>query len=207
MVYAPPLISDRNEELRKTAINNQLQTCKSSPSKTRVEMLNNVNKTMAPREKGVASSHTEEAHRPSLSYASLIAQSIFASKEKKLTLHEIYEFISNAYPYFELRKSSSWQNSVRHNLSVNRCFQKDMEVFPNGKKIVRWKINPDFANSFTSDGTYLSPRKKFNTTGKLMKRVRNSNRLKNGQKLLTLRRSSRLVRQLCNKLVVVLVHL
>ncbi|KAF8433217.1 hypothetical protein L210DRAFT_962107 [Boletus edulis BED1] len=61
--------------------------------------------------------------RPELSYAALIGQAILSSPEHRLTLQEIYDWITIVYPYFQ-RNEATWMNSIRHVLSTTVCFRK-----------------------------------------------------------------------------------
>ncbi|CAF3082531.1 unnamed protein product [Rotaria sp. Silwood2] len=59
--------------------------------------------------------------KPPFSYAQLIVQAILSASDKQMTLSQIYNFISAQYPYYAAN-TRGWQNSIRHNLSLNRYF-------------------------------------------------------------------------------------
>lgn len=61
--------------------------------------------------------------KPAGSYASLITKALKECESGKMTLAGIYEWIKDNYPYYRSAEAA-WQNSIRHNLSLNKCFKK-----------------------------------------------------------------------------------
>ena len=62
-------------------------------------------------------------HRPSKSYTTMITEAILSSPGQRASLSAIYDYLAQTYPYFSFSKKS-WQNSVRHNLSISKAFQR-----------------------------------------------------------------------------------
>ncbi len=71
--------------------------------------------------------------KPKLTYAELIAEALSNSSEGKLLVSDIYKSISSSHPYYKL-ENTSWQNCIRHQLSINESFVKDEdeEIFGRG---------------------------------------------------------------------------
>ena len=86
--------------------------------------------------------------KPPFSYAQLIVQAITSAEDNKLTLRDIYVYISENYPYYKL-EHRGWQNSIRHNLSLNPDFIKVLRPPDVPGKGSFWVIDPSSELKFT----------------------------------------------------------
>ncbi|KAM6046606.1 uncharacterized protein VSU04_013250 [Chlamydotis macqueenii] len=102
----------------------------------------------------------EALQKPPYSYVALIAMAIRASPEQRLPLSGIYAYIAGRFPYYR-RCPKGWQNSVRHNLSLNPCFRRlprraGPAALP--RRGGDWALDPAFQDMFPG-GDYLRRRR------------------------------------------------
>ncbi|KAL2127711.1 hypothetical protein VTI74DRAFT_10292 [Chaetomium olivicolor] len=83
----------------------------------------------------------DDGSKPHHSYATLIAMAIVRSPQRRLTLSQIYKWISDTYSHYR-GPETGWQNSIRHNLSLNKAFIKIERPKEDPGKGNYWSIEP-----------------------------------------------------------------
>lgn len=92
----------------------------------------------------------DDGTKPPYSYATLIGMSILRAPNRRMTLAQIYKWISDTFSYYK-NSDSGWQNSIRHNLSLNKAFVKQERPKDDPGKGNYWAIEPGMEAQFLKD--------------------------------------------------------
>ncbi|KAL1862487.1 Forkhead transcription factor [Diaporthe australafricana] len=83
----------------------------------------------------------EETVKPPYTYAQMIALAIWKAPGRRRTLAQIYDFIRTTWCYY--RKDDTWENSIRHNLSLHKkFFEKQARAKDDPGKGNYWLVIP-----------------------------------------------------------------
>jgi hypothetical protein len=92
----------------------------------------------------------DDGTKPGHSYAQLIGMAILRAPQRKLTLSQIYKWISDNYKFYSAT-DAGWQNSIRHNLSLNKAFIKQERPKDDPGKGNYWAIEPGMEQQFIKE--------------------------------------------------------
>ena len=98
----------------------------------------------------------DDGRKPQFSYAALIGMSILRAPGRRLTLAQIYKWISDSFAYYSASQTG-WQNSIRHNLSLNKAFIKQERPKDDPGKGNYWAIEPGMETQFIKDKASRRP--------------------------------------------------
>lgn len=97
------------------------------------------------------SSNAAKDLKPPHSYAQLIGMAILSTSDQQMTLSNIYKWIMANYAFYRFN-TGGWQNSIRHNLSLNKAFTKIARRTDEPGKGMKWMIEPSEFESFVGQG-------------------------------------------------------
>ncbi|MBW0478514.1 hypothetical protein O181_018229 [Austropuccinia psidii MF-1] len=155
------ICNQSNSQINSSSSSHSPSILNSSPTKTSIINLTPSNPSNHPTQ----SITQNELEKPTYSYAALIGQAIMSSSNNMMCLNDIYHFISQNYPYYK-KHESGWQNSIRHNLSLNKSFIKVPRAPNQPGKGSFWSIAPGTEEQFI-DGGFKKKTKSSSSNSKL----------------------------------------
>jgi forkhead transcription factor HCM1 len=103
----------------------------------------------------------DDGNKPPYSYAQMIGMAILRAPNRRLTLAQIYDWISTTFAYYARDTKRSWHNSIRHNLSLHKAFTKQERPKGDAGKGSYWVIVAGMEAQFIKDkkvrGNLLAP--------------------------------------------------
>jgi forkhead transcription factor HCM1 len=90
----------------------------------------------------------DDGNKPSYSYAMLIGMAILRAPSRRLTLAQIYKWISDTFVFYRNSQETGWQNSIRHNLSLSKSFSKQERPKDDPGKGHYWIIVEGFEKQY-----------------------------------------------------------
>ena len=84
--------------------------------------------------------------RPEFSFVYIIWTALINNPEGKMTLNDIYDYITEKHPFFNHPDSGSWKNSVWHALMINDCFMRVTQNMQ--KRNGKWTLHLDCEGMF-----------------------------------------------------------
>ncbi|XP_056425422.1 forkhead box protein I1 isoform X2 [Hyla sarda] len=119
--------------------------------------------------------------RPPYSYSALIAMAIHGAPDRRLTLSQIYQYVADNFPFYNKSKAG-WQNSIRHNLSLNDCFKKVPRDEDDPGKGNYWTLDPNCEKMFDNGNFRRKRKRKSDTAGQLSSEKSEGSPLSNSPK-------------------------
>lgn len=98
--------------------------------------------------------------KPPYSYIALITMSIQCSPNRRATLSEICQFIRERFAYYQENCKQGWENSIRHNLSLNECFVKLPREQGRPGKGHYWTLDSNSLHMF-EDGSFRRRKRRY----------------------------------------------
>lgn len=93
----------------------------------------------------------DDGGKPTYSYAQMIGMAILRAPERRLTLAQIYDWISTNFAFYREDTKQGWHNSIRHNLSLNKNFTKVERPKGDAGKGNYWMIESGMEHIFLRD--------------------------------------------------------